>query len=208
MEGGPLPHRAARPLAADFGQCGAGRPQPGHRPRVVEMAGQRGPAARSARPPRAARRPDRRVGPPPDRRREAHPRRAGDGAGRPGCGEWASWRPRSSGPWRCPRSSVRRGPARAVAATFGAGPVPLRRPGQHLPPGPALAQSGRRAQRHPRAAGLSHEPGPRQEGRRVPSLARGWREEFVGRLFENLLAGKVAIRVVDPQSDHPLVFEE
>ncbi len=50
--------------------------------------------------------------------------------------------------------------------------------------------------------------GQGQEGRRVPSLARGSREEFVGRLFENLLAGKVAIRVVDPQSDHPLVFEE
>jgi hypothetical protein len=29
----------------------------------------------------------------------------------------------------------------------------------------------------------------------------------VGRLFEDLLAGKLAIRVANPKSDHPLVFE-
>jgi ribonuclease D len=46
-----------------------------------------------------------------------------------------------------------------------------------------------------------------REHRRVPQLARGWRAEFVGRLFDELLAGKKAIRVGDPQSDHPLVFE-
>ena len=40
-----------------------------------------------------------------------------------------------------------------------------------------------------------------------PQLARGWRAEFVGRLFEDLLAGKLSIRVADPKSDHPLVFE-
>ena len=40
-----------------------------------------------------------------------------------------------------------------------------------------------------------------------PQLARGWRAEFVGRLFEDLLAGKLAIRVGNPKSDHPLVFE-
>jgi ribonuclease D len=49
-------------------------------------------------------------------------------------------------------------------------------------------------------------PGPAD--RRPPRLARGWREEFVGRLFDDLLAGKVAIRIDDPRSDHPLVFEE
>ena len=48
---------------------------------------------------------------------------------------------------------------------------------------------------------------PGAEGRRPPRLARGWREQFVGRLFEDLLAGKVSIRIADPQSDHPLVFE-
>ena len=41
-----------------------------------------------------------------------------------------------------------------------------------------------------------------------PKLAVGWRGEFVGRLFDDLLAGKTSIRVDDPTSDHPLVFEE
>ena len=45
------------------------------------------------------------------------------------------------------------------------------------------------------------------DGRRPPRLARGWREQFVGRLFEDLLAGKASIRVVDPESDHPLRIE-
>jgi ribonuclease D len=40
-----------------------------------------------------------------------------------------------------------------------------------------------------------------------PQLARGWRAEFVGRLFDDLLAGKLAIRVANPKSDHPLAFE-
>jgi ribonuclease D len=43
--------------------------------------------------------------------------------------------------------------------------------------------------------------------RRPPKLARGWRAEFVGRLFDDLLAGNKAIRIGDPASDHPLVFE-
>ena len=41
----------------------------------------------------------------------------------------------------------------------------------------------------------------------VPQLARGWRAEFVGRLFDDLLAGKLSIRVAEPKSDHPLAFE-
>jgi len=41
-----------------------------------------------------------------------------------------------------------------------------------------------------------------------PVLARGWRAEVVGQLFDELLAGKKAIRIADPDSDHPLVFEE
>jgi ribonuclease D len=40
-----------------------------------------------------------------------------------------------------------------------------------------------------------------------PKLAHGWRAELVGRLFENLLAGKTTVRVVDPDSEHPLAFE-
>ena len=43
--------------------------------------------------------------------------------------------------------------------------------------------------------------------RRPPRLARGWREQFVGRLFEDLLEGKLAVRVGDPRSESPLVLE-
>lgn len=45
-------------------------------------------------------------------------------------------------------------------------------------------------------------------GGKPPRLAQGWRAEFVGRLFDDLLAGKTAIRITDPTSDHPLVFEK
>ncbi len=41
----------------------------------------------------------------------------------------------------------------------------------------------------------------------VPSLAEGWRAEVVGSLIDDLLAGKLSIRITDPLSDHPLVFE-
>ena len=40
-----------------------------------------------------------------------------------------------------------------------------------------------------------------------PLLGRGWRAEVVGRQIEDLLAGKLAIRVGDPLADEPLVFE-
>ena len=40
-----------------------------------------------------------------------------------------------------------------------------------------------------------------------PRLASGWRAEIVGKTFDDLLAGKMAIRIDDPTSDHPLVFE-
>jgi ribonuclease D len=43
--------------------------------------------------------------------------------------------------------------------------------------------------------------------RKGPQLASGWRAEFVGRLFEDLLAGKLSVRVGDPASDHPLLLE-
>lgn len=42
----------------------------------------------------------------------------------------------------------------------------------------------------------------------VPCLARGWRAEVVGHLIEELLAGRMSIRISDPDSEHPLVFEE
>ena len=40
-----------------------------------------------------------------------------------------------------------------------------------------------------------------------PALARGWRAEVVGQKIDDLLAGKLAIRVKDPLSDKPLAFE-
>jgi ribonuclease D len=43
--------------------------------------------------------------------------------------------------------------------------------------------------------------------REPPLLARGWRAEIIGKVFDDLLAGKLAIRIADPSSDRPLVFE-
>jgi ribonuclease D len=41
-----------------------------------------------------------------------------------------------------------------------------------------------------------------------PALAKGWRAEVVGRLIDDLLVGKLAIRIGDPMSDEPLTFVE
>ncbi|MBN2218493.1 MAG: HRDC domain-containing protein [Pirellulales bacterium] len=40
-----------------------------------------------------------------------------------------------------------------------------------------------------------------------PPLARGWRAEVVGHLFDDLLAGNMSVRITDPASDHPLAFD-
>ncbi|MGW8257290.1 MAG: ribonuclease D [Thermoguttaceae bacterium] len=40
-----------------------------------------------------------------------------------------------------------------------------------------------------------------------PRLAQGWRAEFVGRLFEDLISGKMAVRITDPLAEMPLSFE-
>jgi ribonuclease D len=40
-----------------------------------------------------------------------------------------------------------------------------------------------------------------------PLLGSGWRAEIVGRQIDDLLAGKLAIRIHDPRSDEPLKFE-
>jgi len=40
-----------------------------------------------------------------------------------------------------------------------------------------------------------------------PALSIGWRAELVGNLFDDLLAGKIAVRVDDATSDHPLAFD-
>lgn len=41
----------------------------------------------------------------------------------------------------------------------------------------------------------------------VPSLMQGWRAEVVGRVLDDILAGKTAVRVIEPLSEHPLGFE-
>ncbi len=40
-----------------------------------------------------------------------------------------------------------------------------------------------------------------------PRLTQGWRAEVCGDLLTDVLNGKISLRVADPQSDHPLVFE-
>jgi ribonuclease D len=55
---------------------------------------------------------------------------------------------------------------------------------------------------------IAYHLAPDDPQRRVPRLARGWRAEFVGRLFEDLLAGKTTIRIGNPLSDSPLIIEE
>lgn len=47
----------------------------------------------------------------------------------------------------------------------------------------------------------------RSAGQSPPVLARGWRAEVVGQVIEDLIAGKLAIRVGDPASEQPLVIE-
>ncbi len=52
-----------------------------------------------------------------------------------------------------------------------------------------------------------HLANPTSAGRSPPALARGWRAEVVGRVIEDLIAGRLAIRVGDPASEQPLVIE-
>jgi ribonuclease D len=49
--------------------------------------------------------------------------------------------------------------------------------------------------------------GPKTSRRR-PKLASGWRAEFVGRLFDDLLSGKTSVRIGDPASESPLKLED
>jgi ribonuclease D len=41
----------------------------------------------------------------------------------------------------------------------------------------------------------------------TPRLMQGWKAEVCGGLLTDVLAGKITLRVSDPRSDHPLVFE-
>ena len=44
-------------------------------------------------------------------------------------------------------------------------------------------------------------------GRQPPQLARGWRQEVIGRRIEDFLTGTVALRVDDPLAEQPLAIE-
>lgn len=50
--------------------------------------------------------------------------------------------------------------------------------------------------------------GGKGETSNPPLLAQGWRAEVIGQLFDDLLKGKLAIRIQDPLSDEPLSFEK
>ncbi len=40
----------------------------------------------------------------------------------------------------------------------------------------------------------------------LPSLARGWRADFIGNIIDDLLMGRKSIRIENPRSEHPLGF--
>jgi ribonuclease D len=42
---------------------------------------------------------------------------------------------------------------------------------------------------------------------KTPRLDQGWRAQIIGQAFDDLLAGRIAIRIRDPLSDSPLLFE-
>ena len=46
-----------------------------------------------------------------------------------------------------------------------------------------------------------------EAGDSPPALGIGWRAEVIGRVVDDLLAGKLSIRIVEPLSEHPLAFE-
>lgn len=42
----------------------------------------------------------------------------------------------------------------------------------------------------------------------IPSLTRGWRAELVGNRIDDLIAGKISIRINNPHDEDPLMFDE
>ena len=55
---------------------------------------------------------------------------------------------------------------------------------------------------------IAHRLGIRQAPAEEPTLATGWRAEVVGQLVDDLLAGRLALRITDPLSDNPIRFEQ
>lgn len=54
---------------------------------------------------------------------------------------------------------------------------------------------------------VAYELGYLSKDDEAPRLARGWRAQVIGNSLQNLLQGKVSIRIEDPKSDHPLRFD-
>jgi ribonuclease D len=110
---------------------------------------------------------------------------------------------------------------RAMALSEHECPVPLQREmpvqlnvlGQFL--SPALSSICRSAEIAPSLVGtasdvrdlIAYRMGLGANGDEPPLLGRGWRAEIVGRLIEDLLTGKVSIRIRDPLSEDPLAFD-
>jgi ribonuclease D len=54
---------------------------------------------------------------------------------------------------------------------------------------------------------VAHRIGMLDANATTPVLAQGWRADVIGRIIDDLLAGRLSIRIVDPVSDQPLAFE-
>lgn len=54
---------------------------------------------------------------------------------------------------------------------------------------------------------VAYQLGEYDDERELPILAQGWRAEVVGQLLDDLIAGKVSIRIRDPRAEQPLAFE-
>ncbi len=54
---------------------------------------------------------------------------------------------------------------------------------------------------------VAHRLGLRSSADGPPALSQGWRAEVVGQLVDDLLAGRLGIRITDPLSDTPISFE-
>lgn len=54
---------------------------------------------------------------------------------------------------------------------------------------------------------VAHQLGLPEASESPPALGTGWRAEVIGRAVDELLAGRLSIRIVEPLSEHPLAFE-
>jgi ribonuclease D len=54
---------------------------------------------------------------------------------------------------------------------------------------------------------VAHRLGLFESSGAEPSLTQGWRAEVIGRVLDDLLAGRLAIRIADPRAEQPLAIE-